>query len=227
MTRRRLKDLASRARFALAQRPRAVELALFLVAAVLTAGSAILVKESGVGPALAALEVGEAFVEPVHEVVPVSLPVSRPEPRPSVESLGPVRPLSTDAAPEIRYFNGRPIRPAGTVRMRVTAYSPDARSCGEHADGQTATLHSVTTNAGKLVAADTSLFPYGTLLSVPGYDEGRVVPVLDCGGAIKGRRLDVLYPTHKAARQWGVQDLDVVVWEYADGKPADDPRELR
>ena len=43
--------------------------------------------------------------------------------------------------------------------------------------------------------------------------------MLDRGGAIKGSRLDVLYPTHEIARRWGVQHVDVMVWEYADGEP--------
>ncbi len=52
-------------------------------------------------------------------------------------------------------------------------------------------------------------------------------PVLDCGGRIKGSRLDVLFPTHEQARAWGVRKLRITVWEYADGKPAEDPRRLR
>jgi len=199
-----------------------LEIAGFAIALVLTALSAILVKESGGLPPLAAIEPA-ANAQPIP---PTSEIESEPVPDlPEIEVT--VEPVAPEVASEVRYFNGRPIRPAGTIRMRVTAYSPHAPSCGEFADGQTATLHSVTTNAGKLVAADPALFPYGTLLSVPGYDQGRVVPVLDCGGAIKGRRLDVLYPTHKSALQWGVQDLEVTIWEYADGKPADDPRDLR
>lgn len=126
-----------------------------------------------------------------------------------------------------RWFNGRPVRPARTIMMTVTAYSPDARSCGDSADGITATLHSVWTNGFKLVAADPKVLPYGSMLSIAGYDNGHVVPVLDCGGAIKGRRLDVLFPTHEQARQWGIRKIPVVVWEYADGKPADDPRKQR
>jgi 3D (Asp-Asp-Asp) domain-containing protein len=128
---------------------------------------------------------------------------------------------------QIRWFNGRAMRPARTVTMRVTAYSPDAQSCGEFADGLTATMHPVTTNRGMLVAADQRMFPYGSLLSIPGYDEGRIVPVLDCGGAIKGNRLDVLFPTHEAALEWGVKELEVVVWEAVDGLALDDPREIR
>lgn len=121
--------------------------------------------------------------------------------------------------PDIHLFNHRPIRPANTIIMRVTAYSPDEHSCGEWADGITASGFSVLTNAGNLVAADTSILPLGSLVSVPGYDHNRVVPVLDRGGAIKGNRLDVLFPTHDEAMEWGVRDLEVTIWEYADGQP--------
>ncbi len=120
---------------------------------------------------------------------------------------------------EIRWFNGRPIRPAKQMTMKVTAYSPDKRSCGRFADGITASGYSVWTNGMKLVAADTRLLPMGSMISIPGYHGGNVVPVLDRGGRIKGHRLDVLYPTHEIAREWGVQDLEVIVWEYADGLP--------
>ena len=140
---------------------------------------------------------------------------------PKVRKTG-VRLANADHDPEVgelRYFNGRPIRAVRTVRMRVTAYSPDHRSCGNHADGITASGYSVEANGGRLVAADRRRFPFGSLLTVPGYAGGQVVPVLDRGGAIKGSRLDVLYPTHEIARRWGVRHLDVTVWEYADGRP--------
>ena len=111
--------------------------------------------------------------------------------------------------------------------MVVTAYSPDARSCGPFADGMTATLHHISTNGTKLVAADPKLLPYGAMLTIPGYDSGNVVPVLDCGGAIKGNRLDVLFPTHEEARKWGVRKVRVTVWDYADGLPRENPRKKR
>ena len=117
---------------------------------------------------------------------------------------------------QIRYFDGRPIRPVKTIWMTVTAYSPDHRSCAPFADGITASGRSVWTNAGNLVAADTRILPFNSLITVPGYAAEEVVPVLDRGGAIKGARLDVLYPTHERALQWGVQRLPITVWEYAD-----------
>lgn len=119
-----------------------------------------------------------------------------------------------------RYFNGRPVVPSRIVRMRVTAYSPDERSCGTQADGITASGYSVETNGGDLVAADARLFRFGSMLSVPGYAGGAIVPVLDRGGVIKGTRLDVLYPTHLEARRWGVQYIYVTEWAYADGLPS-------
>jgi len=160
----------------------------------------------------------------------LDLPAADPLNTEVVEAVEVVAPALTENAitdTTIRYFNGRPMRPARTIRMKVTAYSPDEQSCGIFADGMTASLHDVTTNAGKLVAADSRVLPLGSVISVPGYDNGNMVPVLDRGGAIKGRRLDVLYPTHQQARQWGVQDLDVVVWEYADEKPACNFRAIR
>ncbi|MDC0429190.1 3D domain-containing protein [Phycisphaerales bacterium] len=118
-----------------------------------------------------------------------------------------------------RFHDGRPIIPVKSLRMRVTAYSPDHRSCGDQADGITASGYSVQTNGGRLVAADRRMFKFGELISIPGYAAEHVVPVLDRGGAIKGNRIDVLYPTHERAMQWGVKHLIVTVWAYADGQP--------
>lgn len=151
---------------------------------------------------------------------PEPLPQPQPldaDPEPP-EAFGPTpthtEPVISDS--EQLTFNGRPIRPVRTVRMLTTAYSPDAQSCGIWADGITASGYSVYTNGMKLVAADTRILPFGSLVAIPGYNGGRPVPVLDRGGAIKGNRLDVLYPTHQRALQWGAQRLDVVIYEYAD-----------
>jgi 3D (Asp-Asp-Asp) domain-containing protein len=46
---------------------------------------------------------------------------------------------------------------------------------------------------------------------VPGYNNDKPVKVLDRGGAIKGDRVDVFFPTHEEALEWGVQNLDVKV----------------
>ncbi len=218
-----------------------------LVASVMA--SAVWTKEAGTLPALVGLDRSAASFENfTPEFPPATQPVatltdavtelesepvlpiaSEPTSDTSVEVMT-VEPLTPDMPEwdtETRWFDGRPIRPSKVVVMKVTGYSPDNRSCGEFADGQTATLHSVWTNAMRLVAADPEVLPYGSMITVPGYAADQVVPVLDCGGAIKGARLDLLFPTHERALAWGVRTIRVTVWEYADGEPAPNPRKVR
>lgn len=60
------------------------------------------------------------------------------------------------------------------------------------------------------IAADTSVLPFGTVIEVPGYGYGRVE---DRGGAIKGSRLDLWFPSHEAALKWGRKKIKVRVWK--------------
>lgn len=190
----------------------------------LTVWSAILVKESTVRTPLVQTELvsartngtpvtGSAVMDPAS-----ATPADAKNEADSIDEqieqiLASFEPVEDDT---VRWFDGRRVIPVRTIWMKVTAYSPDARSCGKWADGQTATLHSVWTNAMRLVAADTRILPYRSIITVPGYADSEIVPVLDCGGAIKGNRLDVLFPTHEAARKWGVRDLPITVWAYED-----------
>jgi 3D (Asp-Asp-Asp) domain-containing protein len=89
----------------------------------------------------------------------------------------------------------------------VTAFCPCEKCCPGTADGITASGQPVTGNGGKFCAADRSI-PFGTMIDIPGY--GRV-PVLDRGGAIRGDKLDVFFPTHRQAKAWGVQRLIVTI----------------
>jgi len=198
----------------------ALQAAVFLIAAAVVAWSAIVVKEARHATPLLAIDRVAALTPQ-----PTDADASPDSTTGTVSNAAPGRGVRADT--EVRWFNGRPVRPARTLWMTVTAYSPDHRSCGIFADGKTSTLHSVWTNGMRLVAADTRLLPFGSLLTVPGYAGGDIVPVLDRGGAIKGHRLDVLFPSHSAARQWGVRKIPVVVWEYADGLPPPNPRRER
>ncbi|MFN7019709.1 MAG: 3D domain-containing protein [Phycisphaerales bacterium] len=211
----------------------AVEAGVYVGMVALVAASAVVTKEatgrSRLEPLSAVSRVrAEGVVQVDHQsdpLPPVIDPLSEDEARNDVSA----EMVSAEPkwGPEVRWFNARPVRPARTIWMTVTAYSPDARSCGKWADGITSSIHNVHTNGGKLVAADSRVLPLGSMVSVPGYDQANVVPVLDRGGAIKGNKLDLLFPTHEAARKWGVRHLPVTVWEYADGKPADDYRKVR
>jgi 3D (Asp-Asp-Asp) domain-containing protein len=116
--------------------------------------------------------------------------------------------------------NGVPI----TVEMKTTSYCHCGRCCSykrflfipyqktgtfsfrfKHV-GRTAS--GTTTRPGTL-AADTSRYPLGTIMYIPGYGYGRVE---DTGGAIKGNHIDLYRSNHLLARHWGVRTEKVTVW---------------
>jgi 3D (Asp-Asp-Asp) domain-containing protein len=98
------------------------------------------------------------------------------------------------------------------VMMQVTAYCPCTKCCGSKAQGITASGKDVSYNEGRVVAADRSV-PFGTRLIIPGYHAGQAVEVIDRGGAIKGNKLDVYFPTHQEALEWGRQNVLVTIVE--------------
>ncbi|OHB58354.1 MAG: hypothetical protein A2173_09170 [Planctomycetes bacterium RBG_13_44_8b] len=95
------------------------------------------------------------------------------------------------------------------VRMRVTAYCPCEKCCGEYADGVTACGHVI--KSGDTFAAADRRYPFGTEMIIEGYNNGQPIKVLDRGGAIRGDRLDLFFHTHEEALQWGVHYIDVKI----------------
>ena len=59
------------------------------------------------------------------------------------------------------------------------------------------------------IAADTSVYGFGTVMYVPGYGYGRVE---DRGSAIKDQKIDVFFKKHKDALRWGRQTQKVTIW---------------
>jgi 3D (Asp-Asp-Asp) domain-containing protein len=122
----------------------------------------------------------------------------------TVQSLVQVATIPAIAAPKI-------VKPAQhTVKMMVTAYCACPKCCGPDAIGLTASGKDVSYNNGKFVAADKQ-FAFGTNLVIPGYNNNKPVEVQDRGGAIKGNKLDVFFPTHQEALEWGRRVIDVTV----------------
>ena len=92
-------------------------------------------------------------------------------------------------------------------QFRVTAYCP-CRKCCDKSDGLTATGYKVR-HGDKIIAAAPEI-PFGTKMEIPGYGTARVT---DRGGKIKGNRLDVFFYEHKNALKWGIQFLEVKIYE--------------
>jgi len=60
------------------------------------------------------------------------------------------------------------------------------------------------------IAADTTRYPFGTIMYIPGYGYGRVE---DRGSAIKGDHIDLFFKRHRQALRWGRQQHTVRVWK--------------
>ena len=81
----------------------------------------------------------------------------------------------------------------------VTAYCSCRRCCGQWADGKTATGKKVKWG---YVAADWRVIPKHSRIRIDGLK--KVFKVEDRGGAIRGKRIDIWFPSHKQALRFGV-----------------------
>ena len=93
-----------------------------------------------------------------------------------------------------RNWYGRPVIASGPSKGRP-------KQVGITASGNRARMGTI--------AADTSIFPFGTVMYVPGYGYGVVE---DRGGAIKGYKIDLYHRTHRDALHWGRKVKEVKVW---------------
>lgn len=88
----------------------------------------------------------------------------------------------------------------------ATAYCPCEKCCGK-TDGITAT--GVKAKENRTIAADPNILPYGTEILC---GMGEFV-VEDCGGSIKGNRVDFFFDNHEEALKFGRQEFTIWVKE--------------
>ena len=92
------------------------------------------------------------------------------------------------------------------VTATLTAYCPCVKCCGK-SDGITASGTQAT--AGRTVAVDTRLIPYGTEISI----DGKTYIAEDCGGEVKGYTIDVFFNSHEEALNFGRQTKIVKIYK--------------
>lgn len=89
--------------------------------------------------------------------------------------------------------------------MSATAYD-DCWQCNGSWTGQPSYI-GLPLQTG-VVAVDPNVIPLGTKLWIEGYGEAVAA---DVGGAIKGNRIDLFYPDHTSASNYGIQKIKVYV----------------
>lgn len=89
-------------------------------------------------------------------------------------------------------------------KFTITAYCGCAKCCGK-ATGITATGTHAT--EGRTIAVDPRKIPYGTKVII----DGKTYIAEDCGGAIKGNKIDLYFESHSDALEYGVQTEEVFI----------------
>lgn len=112
-------------------------------------------------------------------------------------------PIITDST--ITLPTGEVLTYTDTMQARATAYTHTDAGC----DFYTSTLTKVRWGT---VAVDPRVIPYGTRMFIITNDGTYVYGVSvaeDCGGAIKGNRIDLYMPTHQECVIFGVKDATI------------------
>lgn len=100
--------------------------------------------------------------------------------------------------------------------FKLTAYCSCAKCCGKWAknrpvdeEGNEIVIGAcgVPLKAGISIAVDKRVIPYGSSVYINGHE----YIAQDCGGAIKGNRIDVYFDDHQEADDFGVQYAEVFV----------------
>ena len=96
--------------------------------------------------------------------------------------------------------------------FKLTAYCPCAKCCGKWANGITST--GTTAAEGRTIAVDPRVIPHGSSVTIYFADgTSHTYTAEDCGGGIKGNRLDIYFNDHQTALQFGVQRAYVYMEE--------------
>ena len=132
----------------------------------------------------------------------------------SVEETAIVEPVEVDTVTE----TPTEPEPVSIGEFRLTAYCSCSKCCGKWAKDRpvdSAGNELVYGASGELliadysIAVDPTLIPYGTVLLI----NGKEYKAMDCGGAIKDKRIDVYFNDHDEALEFGVQYAEVFIIE--------------
>lgn len=123
--------------------------------------------------------------------------------------------LLVEANDTIKYIKSTEYEFVYLGEFKLTAYCSCEKCCGywatirdtdENGEPIVYTASGAVAKDGVTIAVDTSQIPYGTDVYIAGYG---FRSAQDCGGAIKGNRIDVYYSSHEEALAMGVVYKDV------------------
>lgn len=142
---------------------------------------------------------------PTKKIIVVEeIPIITPTPTPEV----------TEVEPETEY------ELISLGEFKLTAYCGCKKCCGKWADNRPVDEDGKEIVYGAIgkrltanysIAVDPKVIPYGSIVVINGHE----YEAMDCGGGIKGNRIDVYFDDHDEARHFAVQTTEVFIKEAA------------
>ena len=119
-----------------------------------------------------------------------------------------IKPVETETDREV---DTQAVKPVSWGTFKLTAYCSCSLCCGEWAynrpDGIVYGAIGEELKEGYSIAVDPDVIPYKTEVII----NGKTYKAQDCGGLIKGNRIDVYFEDHDDALEFGVQYAEVFV----------------
>ena len=132
----------------------------------------------------------------------------------------------TNACSIFQYQLRPPVFRANTVEtLQVTAYCACGKCCGWERNWKGQKVYSYGPHEGEVkiigltasgtkakmgtIAADTDIFPMGTIMYIKDYGYGVVE---DRGSAIQDKHIDIFFKSHNKALDWGNRNMEVKIW---------------
>ena len=134
--------------------------------------------------------VGKSFVE----VSARDETISAIEPQITAETISEEQPV---IVPEEKVVS------LGVYKLSAYCKENYPHICNNGDSSYTAT--GTTPTVGRTVAVDPNVIPYGSEVII----DGHTYVAEDCGGAIKGNRIDILFETHQEALAFGIRYAEV------------------
>lgn len=88
---------------------------------------------------------------------------------------------------------------------KITAVATAYCSCTYCTDGDGITATGTIATEGRTIAVDPKVIPYGTEVII----NGHTYIAEDCGGAIKGKSVDIYFDSHEDALEWGRKTIEI------------------
>lgn len=130
---------------------------------------------------------------------------------PERETVVQYKPQAQQAGPEAKAAPSIEEGEPEEIVVTATAYCPCKKCCGKWADnrpnGIVYTASGTVAKAGRTIAVDPSVFPFGTVLEINGVQ----YVAEDTGSAIKGNKIDIYFDDHDAAIAFGIREMTATI----------------